>query len=278
MVKQRDWDFYEKNAQQRISELNSKHRYFEYRTNLYKVLNLCAIMEGLKPKSVLDFGCGLGGALNILASKFQIRDAIGIDISSTIIAYAKKEYPEYTFIQGNREKLRNIHVDLVTFFDVLEHLEDIPGILRLARNSANYIGIKIPLEKTWLISLLNNLHLKEKKSRFYSAGHLYEFNQIEVERILRQAGLKILNKKSNFQPKEIQFSDITKNRMKAKSGYLAKLKYCAYTALTKFPYRVTCPLFQLINSRDFFVLCQAGKKKDAHTGSYRHFDRVRQPI
>lgn len=257
MVKQRDRDFYEKHAQEWISELNSKHQHFEYRTNLYKVLNFYAVMEGLKPKSILDFGCGLGGGLNILANNFKITNAIGIDISSTLIAYAKKKYPQYTFIQGDRQKLKKYRVDLVIFCDVLEHLEDIPGILKLARIRANYIGIKIPLEKTWLISLLNNLHLKEKKSRSYWGGHLYEFDQREVQIILRRAGLKILAKKTNFQPKEIQFSDITKNRMKAKSGYLGKLKYYVYSVLSKFPYRVTRPFFQLVNGPDFFVLCQS---------------------
>jgi len=214
-------------------------------------------MEGVRPKRILDFGCGLGDALDILAKHFQVTDAIGIDISSTMIAYAKKEYPEYTFIHGSIEKLKNIRVDLAIFFDVLEHLEDIPGILKLAKNSANYIGIKIPLEKPWLVSILNSLHLKERKSRLYnSEGHLYEFNRSEVEAILKQAGLKILKTKTDFLPKEIHFSAYVKNRMKAKSGCLARLKYYAYVALSKFPYRITRPLFWVVSGVNFFILCK----------------------
>lgn len=252
-----DQDFYEKYGVEYSSPLC---RETERIASSYKVSNLCALMEGLRLKRILDFGCGLGDALDMLAKHFQVTDAIGIDISSTMITYAKKEYPEYTFIQGSLEKLKNLQSDLITFLDVLEHLEDIPATLEAAKNSADYIGIKIPLEKSRLISLLNRLRLRDRKSRFYdSHRHLNEFNRKEVEAILKQAGLKILKSKTDFLPKKIRFSTFIKNRMKAKSGRLARLKYYAYIALSKLPYIITHLLYQLVYgySVDFFVLCKS---------------------
>lgn len=258
ILKQRDRNFYEKYG---INYSSPDRRQTERIASSYKVSRLCPLMEELRLKRILDFGCGLGDALDILARHFHVINAIGIDISSTMIAYAKKEYPQYTFIRGNREKLKKYRVDLVIFFDVLEHLEDIPGILRLAKSSTNYIGIKIPLEKTWLIFLLNSLRLSKRKSSLYnSEGHLYQFNRKEVDVILKQGGLKILKTRTEFLPKKIRFSTYMKNHMRAKSGRFSRLKYYAYLTLSKFPYRVTSPLFQLVNGPDFFVLCQAEEK------------------
>jgi len=248
-------EFYKKYGTEWFS---TERRQIEKMTALYKVSGLCTLMEGLRPRQILDFGCGLGDALDILAKHFQITHAIGIDISSTMIEYARREYPEYTFMHGSIEELINFQADLITFFDVLEHMEDIPAVLQIAGSNADYIAIKIPLEKTWCIDLLNRLHLKEPKSRLYeSERHLYEFNRSEVETILEQVGLKILKSKTNFVPKNIHFSPYMKNRMKAKSGRLAKPKYYSYVTLSRLPYALTRPLFQVVNGVDFFVLCKS---------------------
>ena len=130
---QLDQDFYEKFGTEWSS---TDRRQFERIVTSYKVSDLCALMEGIRPKRILDFGCGLGDALDMLSKHFQITEAIGIDISSTMIAFVRKEYPEYTFIHGSIEKLKNIRVDLITFFDVLEHIEDVPAVLEVAKNRA----------------------------------------------------------------------------------------------------------------------------------------------
>jgi SAM-dependent methyltransferase len=247
--------FYEKYG---IEWSSTDRRSTEAVVNSYKVFHLCSLMEGLRPKRILDFGCGLGDALDLLCMYFDTRDAIGIDISSTMIDYAQKAHPQYSFVQGGIEDFKNFRVDLVTFIDVLEHLEDIPTVLEVAKTYSDYIAIKIPLEKTWFIHLLNSFHLKERRSRLYlTEGHLYEFNRADVESILKEAGLTILKKKTAFIPKEVLFSVYMRNRMKTKSGCLARLKYNCYLALSKLPYTISRPLFRVANGVDFFVLCKS---------------------
>jgi SAM-dependent methyltransferase len=248
-------DFYEKYGTEWI---HSERREWERICASSKVSYLLSIMGGLKPKSILDFGCGLGDALDMLARHYQTKVAIGIDIASTMIASAKLQYPRYSFIKGSIEKLDNIQVDLITFFDVLEHIEDIPSVLQAAKRSANWIAILIPLEKTRLISVLNMLvGLKDGKSRhYYSEGHLYEFNRSEVEQIIADANLRILAQKTYFSPQEIQFSTYMKRRIKAKTGPLARLKYYIYCTLGIFPYAVVRPIFQIGAGVNFIALCK----------------------
>ncbi|MCK5283459.1 MAG: class I SAM-dependent methyltransferase [Nanoarchaeota archaeon] len=232
-----------------------ERRQFEYIATSYKVSNLCALMEGFRPQRIIDFGCGLGDALDMLAKHFQVIDAIGIDTSSTMITYAKKQYPEYTFLKGGIEKLKTTHADLITFFDVLEHTEDIPAFLKVAQRNAKYIGIKIPLEKSLLITLLNNLHLRQKRSRLYNSdGHLHEFNESDLDFIFKKVGLNVINKKVDITPKKLQFSRYMMNRMKAKVGGIARIKYAGNVILSKLPYSISSPLIQIINGTNFFVL------------------------
>ena len=58
----------------------------ERKTSQYKVKNLCTLMQGLELKRIVDFGCGLGYALDILVKSIQPKEAAGIDISSKMIA------------------------------------------------------------------------------------------------------------------------------------------------------------------------------------------------
>ncbi len=247
-------DFYEDYGDQWASTGRGD---LEKLTSHYKVINLCSLMEGLALQRIVDFGCGLGDALDILNKTLNPEEATGIDISSKMIDHAGERYPEVSFMAGDYTLLRKFQADLITFIDVFEHIDDIPQVLKLAKKHTQYIAVKIPLEKTWFIAALNSLHLKENKSRlFESEGHLYEFNQKEVDAILEQSGLKIVNRKVDFVPRKIHFSEYMKSRMRAKTGILGKVKYYLYLMLSKVPYGLTRPLFKVVNGVDYFVLCE----------------------
>jgi SAM-dependent methyltransferase len=248
-------DFYERYG----SEWSEPaRRTAERRVTEYKVDRLASLMAGVRPKSIIDFGCGLGDALDLLAERFQPDSTIGIDLSTTMLAHARVAYPNREFIQGSVERLRDFQVDLITFFDVLEHLEDIPSALEAARGSACYVGIKIPLEKTWFVAMLNKLGLKEPRSRLYETeGHLYEFNHREVEALVRRCGLSIVNSRVDFTPKAVHFSDYMKARMRAKPGASGTIKSFLYEAMSLMPYAATRPVFETVNGTDLFLLCRS---------------------
>ena len=247
-------NFYEKYG----LEWSRTERYkWERMAASYKVSNLISIMGDVKPKRMLDFGCGLGDGLSLLSKHFRSEYAVGIDISSTMIEFARKQYPDIHFEVGSVERIGDFRVDLITFFDVLEHIENMQQVLKISGEIAEYIGIVIPLEKTWLISLLNTLHLKEKRSRLYlSEGHLYELNGSDFEAILIAAGLEIVRSKKCFPTKELQFSSYMKNRIKSKQGILSRPKYWLYVVLSILPFWFTRPLFQIGAGTTFYVFCK----------------------
>lgn len=249
-----DAGFYESYAVEYASPLR---RAWEQRASAYKVATLLPLMGTLRPRRILDYGCGLGDALDRLARHFQVAEAIGVDVSATAIESAARRYPAHRFVRGDLVALAALRADMITFFDVLEHLPDIPQALAAARNCADYVGIKIPLEKTWLIALLNRLGLKAQQSRLHaSEGHLYEFSRLEVENLLRGAGLTDVRTLTAFPPRELCFGEYIERRMAAKTGWLARAKHRGYLALERAPDALSRPLLKVANGVDLFVFAR----------------------
>jgi GT2 family glycosyltransferase len=81
---------------------------------------------------VLDAGCGVGYGLGLLG----VKEGIGIDISEDAIGHARSMYPGMTFL---RSDIAGIDVegkaDLVTAFEIMEHLPDHHPLFDLAERS-----------------------------------------------------------------------------------------------------------------------------------------------
>jgi hypothetical protein len=133
--------------------------------------------------------------------------------------------------------------------------------LNAAKRTATYIAIKIPLEKTWLIALLNRLGLKQPGSRaFESEGHLYEFNQSEVEAILDGMRLKIIKAECRFAvEEEFLFSELVSARMKNKHGVLPKFNCMCHQLLKQVPYSLTTFFLRPYIGDDFYVVCRGSE-------------------
>jgi SAM-dependent methyltransferase len=83
--------------------------------------------------AVLDVGCGTGYGTAELAAAGSI---IGADVSSEAVAWAQEHYgrPGVRFIEANCDALplSSAQFDVITAFEVIEHLEDWRGLLREA--------------------------------------------------------------------------------------------------------------------------------------------------
>jgi len=82
-----------------------------------------------KAEKILDMGCGEGTRINLIAKKKKL--AVGIDLSRTAIKRAKKNYPEYKFLEADLVDLpfKDAAFDLVYSAFVLEHLDDPEGMI-----------------------------------------------------------------------------------------------------------------------------------------------------
>lgn len=95
------------------------------------VEQICKDVKGHRPH-ILDVGCGTGGNLKMLA---RYGDAEGVDVSPDAIAFCRARGLDCVR-QGAAEQLpyEGETFDLVTSFDVIEHLDDdVAGLREMRR-------------------------------------------------------------------------------------------------------------------------------------------------
>jgi SAM-dependent methyltransferase len=251
-----DEKFYENYGREWAMPLRAAH---EELCSQYKLENwLEVIPSSVTVKSFIDFGCGNGVFLNLFSQSKKIK-GIGIDISHSMIETAHQKFPEHTFIVGdiNTFVKNKLFTDIVFLNDVLEHLSNPSNYLVWLKDRTKYIAIRIPLEKTWLISILNSLHLKKPMSRLYfSEGHLFELNESEVCNLVEEAGLTIISKKIVNDTRKIVFHPYIRERMKAKAGLPGAARYLCYRLMEKIPYNFTQSILRPLKGSTLVALCR----------------------
>ena len=131
-------------------------------------------------KRVLDFGCGEGSTTEFLARKLPIASVLGIDQSSSGIDCANSYYraPNLEFRhEPGGAVLRDASFDLVTCFEVLEHVEDWQALAhRLARATSRYLLVSFPTGRM--------------RDFEVNVGHLRNFRPGEFESFMERAGFR----------------------------------------------------------------------------------------
>jgi SAM-dependent methyltransferase len=104
-------------------DLEDRHWWFVGRRRVLDPL-IRAAMESVEKDLVLDLGCGTGGTVAALSSRFE---CLGVDLSPDSIAIAKAKYPACAF---SHEAIPDVlsraahRTALFLLMDVLEHVED----------------------------------------------------------------------------------------------------------------------------------------------------------
>ena len=113
-------------------------RWFEYL--LGKILEE---VQASEIHRIADIGCGVGIHTHFLAKKFPKAKVEGYDFSKSGIAAAKRnnKLPNLIFSVEDITKARKIeNFDLITAFDVLEHIEDWKGLVKkLIKKNNKYL-------------------------------------------------------------------------------------------------------------------------------------------
>lgn len=180
--------------------------YFEHKRN--EMLSFIDIPVA----KCLDLGCGRGGYLDLLKSKYQNLETWGIEIDSESGAIAKSKGHNVSI--GNAEKmiddLPDNYFDLITCNDVLEHFLNPYIILEKLKNKLSSNGR--------IISSLPNIryykpmfeYLFQEDWKYREAGvmdktHYRFFTKKSIQRMYKDAGFQIvtnegINKGKSLKP------------------------------------------------------------------------------
>ncbi len=146
--------------------------------------------------SVLDVGCGQGEVAKDIAS--VAKSVVGIDISATYIAWAKKHNAarNVEFIVGDA----TTHdfgrtFDCAVISNVLEHIEDRVGMLKKLAALAPRILIRVPMvDRDWMTSYKKMLGVESR----LDDTHFTEYTEDSFDEELARAGLVASHKLIRF--------------------------------------------------------------------------------
>lgn len=140
---------------------------------------------------LLDVGCASGYFL--LAANKRGWDVHGIDVSAFAVAIAKREFGENRIMKGTLKEIKfpENSFDVVTFWDVLEHLPDPISNLKEAYGilkPGGIIGIVVPDAGSLASHILGKYWPEFKRIR----EHIYFFNKKTITTMLEKVGFKVL--------------------------------------------------------------------------------------
>jgi ubiquinone/menaquinone biosynthesis C-methylase UbiE len=151
------------------------------------IINLIE-QEKLKPKTIIDVGCGYGAILKSLQDHFP-KEIIfkGFDVSPDAISYAKKfEYNNLSFVHGNFTEF-NDNCDLLLMIDVFEHIPDYLKFINENVRKSQYSIFHIPLDFS-IESIIRKSYLWTREK----FGHLHYFTSDLAIEILQDLNLDVL--------------------------------------------------------------------------------------
>ncbi len=143
---------------------------------------LTMTMEEVNPKdvkSVADVGCGIGHKTSILKKYFRKADVSGFDFAEPAIKVAKTAYGKPQGIKFSCEDITKANYkkkyDLITAFDVLEHVDDWEDLVKkLIKVNNRYIIFSFPTGRM--------------RPYEVNIGHYRNFQRDQVETFMESQG------------------------------------------------------------------------------------------
>ena len=118
----------------------------------------CAGIELTQNMKVLDLGCASGVMANVMHKSYDV-DVTGVDSAFSRIIIGREKYPGIKLINQDIHqfvKTTPHRFDLITLFDILEHLEDPKTLIGHTKRLLNKDGViisKTPLDFPYIAHL-----------------------------------------------------------------------------------------------------------------------------
>ena len=129
-----------------IYRLEKSHWWFRGRRII--IYDLLKKFVNKKTTSALDVGCGTGYNYNIL--KGFSANITGVDNNDIAVSLAKKNFPNLDIIKGDIPFISmDKSYDLITLFDVMEHIPDDEKTMKFLDNILNPGGFLVMTVPAW---------------------------------------------------------------------------------------------------------------------------------
>jgi 2-polyprenyl-3-methyl-5-hydroxy-6-metoxy-1,4-benzoquinol methylase len=149
---------------------------------------LNAFKENITNKVVLDFGCGIGGFLEL--SKEFCKESYGLELESGLTeSFNQRELN--VFSDYDALVTSGIKFDVITAFHVVEHLKDPAKTLHDLSQLLNEGGELIVEVPSSADALLTLYECKPFQNFTYWSQHLYLFNENTLKKLSIKAGLTL---------------------------------------------------------------------------------------
>ena len=146
------------------------------------------VKEKIANKNVLDFGCGVGGFLEM--AKRSASNVSGIELERAL-QHSFKERKLNVFSNLKEVQKESKKYDIITAFHVIEHLKNPKEILKELSQLLTEGGemiVEVPNSDDALLTLYES---KDFQKFTYWSQHLFLFNAKTMAELIEQTGLKI---------------------------------------------------------------------------------------
>lgn len=192
-------DYYQKE----IANNHLKRFWHTEKVNTFKKL-----IKGRKFKRILDVGSASGRMANEISKIFPEAKITGVDAYKRAIDYGNRVYPHIQFKVADAHKLpfKSGIFDLIICYEVIEHLVDPLTALKEMKRVLSKDGRLIVAMDSgnWLFRIVWWISEKTISSVWQNA-HLHPYKHRELEKVIKESGLKIVRKRFSHFSMEVSF-------------------------------------------------------------------------
>ncbi len=207
----------------------------------------------LKPKTILELGCGVGAVITECQRRSLATKYIGVDYAPEAIDYLRKHSAGIELIQSDitdPDFCTDEPCDVLVVSHVLEHLEEPAFFLGSMRKKLefSYAVIEVPLED--LVASRMKSVLRDRSAN--KAGHVQFFTVRTFEHLLISNGLKIVDRRTY-----VPILDMETIRFVSDKDRLARHRRLLKAFTSNYLPRMLNPLWKRLYYAHHAVLCIA---------------------